>query len=54
MPEYGGSEGIGVRSIDSVGTIECIGYDCFDVFDYVERGLQKKNLFLSEFRKKRR
>ena len=34
-PELGGSESIGTQS---VGTIEKIGYDCFDGFDYVALG----------------
>ncbi len=34
-PELGGSESIGTQS---VGLVEKIGYDCFDVFDYVALG----------------
>lgn len=34
-PDTAGSEGISVRN---VGTIEKIGYDCFDAFDYVALG----------------
>ena len=34
-PELSGSEGLGTQS---VGTVEKIGYDCFDVFDYVALG----------------
>ena len=34
-PELGGSESIGTQS---VGTVEKIGYDCFDEFDYVALG----------------
>lgn len=34
-PELGGSESLGTQS---VGTVEKIGYDCFDDFDYVALG----------------
>lgn len=34
-PALAGSEGVGTQS---VGTVEKIGYDCFDVFDYVALG----------------
>ena len=34
-PELSGSEGLGTQS---VGTVEKIGYDCFDAFDYVALG----------------
>lgn len=34
-PEFGGSESVGTRS---VGTVERIGYDVFDAFDYVALG----------------
>ncbi|MCR5162346.1 MAG: exonuclease SbcCD subunit D [Lachnospiraceae bacterium] len=34
-PELGGSEG---ASVQSVGLVEKIGYDCFDAFDYVALG----------------
>ena len=34
-PAFGGSEGAGTQN---VGTIEKIGYDCFDDFDYVALG----------------
>ena len=34
-PELSGSESLGTQS---VGTIEKIGYDCFDLFDYVALG----------------
>ena len=34
-PELGGSESLGTRT---VGTVEKIGYDCFDDFDYVALG----------------
>ncbi len=34
-PELSGSESLGTQS---VGTVEKIGYDCFDVFDYVALG----------------
>ena len=34
-PELGGSESLGTLS---VGTVEKIGYDCFDAFDYVALG----------------
>ena len=34
-PELAGSEGLGTKS---VGTVEKIGYDCFDAFDYAALG----------------
>lgn len=34
-PELSGSESLGTQS---VGTVEKIGYDCFDIFDYVALG----------------
>lgn len=34
-PDLSGSEGIGVKS---VGTVEKVGYDCFDLFDYAALG----------------
>lgn len=34
-PEFSGSESLGTQS---VGTVEKIGYDCFDLFDYVALG----------------
>lgn len=34
-PELSGSEGLGTQS---VGTVEKIGYDCFDLFDYAALG----------------